>query len=470
MIPYKRTKIVATIGPASSSEAVLKSLIKSGLDIVRLNFSHGTYEERETQIKLIRKLSVELKKPIAIMADLQGPKLRLGSFEGIIQVKKGDSFVLSKNPQGLELPIQFDLSPFVSKHERIFINDGLVEFKIVDVEKDKVKIKASNNGIISANKGVNIPDTTLKNASFTKKDALDAEFVLNQNVDLIALSFVQNASDLNPLKELIKKHGSSTKIIAKIEKKSAIENLEEIIKEADGVMVARGDLGIETKASEVPIVQEKIINLARQHQKPVIVATQMLESMIYNPRPTRAETSDVANAVLSTVDAVMLSGESANGKYPIEAVSTMAEIITSVEQHPEYINDIEINWQNISAHQIAVNAFASAAADLAYRVGAKVIAVGSATGKTARVLASFRPKSKILAITHDEKTRNQLQLSWGVASIVIPSTKSYTLFWNKIAKEVLSRKLANKGDKIVILSGSLIGIPGKTDTIKVVTL
>lgn len=467
---YKRTKIVATIGPSSSSETVLKSLIKAGLDVVRLNFSHGTYEERIEQIKLIRNLSKELGKPVAIMADLQGPKLRLGKFEGIIQIKKGDAFILSTNPEGGELPIQFDLSPYVSKNERIFINDGLLEFTITEVKNDKIKIKAENNGIISANKGVNIPDTTLKNAAFTKKDAADAEFVLGQDIDLIALSFVQSASDLAPLKELIKKHNSNTKIVAKIEKKAAIDNLEEIIKEADGVMVARGDLGIETKASEVPIVQEKIINMARQYQKPVIVATQMLESMIYNPRPTRAETSDVANAVLKTADAVMLSAESANGKYPVEAVSTMADIITSVEAHPEYINDIEINWHNINAQQIAVNAFASSAADLSFRIGAKVIAVGSVTGKTARVLASFRPKSKILAITHDEKNRNQLQLSWGVESIVIPSSKSHTLFWNKIAKEVLSRKLANHGDKIVILSGSLIGVAGRTDTIKVVTL
>lgn len=467
---FKRTKIVATIGPASSSPDILKALIKTGLDVVRLNFSHGNYQERIEQIKTIRRLSEELKRPVAIMADLQGPKLRLGKFEGVIEITKGQLITLSTHPKENQLPIQFDLTPYVEKGQRIFINDGLVEFKIVGVKEDKLELQAQNSGQISANKGVNVPDTILENGSFTKKDAEDAEFVLTQNIDLIAMSFVQFAEDLKPLQNLLKKHNSRAKIIAKIEKKSALDNIEEIIKEADGIMIARGDLGIETLASEVPLVQERIINLARQHQKPVIVATQMLESMTTNPRPTRAETSDVANAVLREVDAVMLSGESANGKYPVEAVSTMQQIILSVEQHPEYKSNIDINWQKLTIQQISANAVAAAAQELALRTNAKVIVVGTASGRTAQILASFRPKSKILAITHDQQTQNQLQLSWGVEATVVNPIKSVDMFWEKIIVEVKQSKLASAGDNIVIISGSAVGVSGKTDTIKIVTL
>lgn len=466
----KRTKIVATIGPASASEEMLRELIKAGVNIIRLNFSHGTHDERKVQINLIRKVSQELGKHTGIMADLQGPKLRLGSFDGIMEIRKGQTITISTEPENNEVPIQFDLTPFVLKGERIFINDGLVEFKILDILGKKIKIQALNNGVISSNKGVNIPDTELKSAGFTKKDIIDAEFIMTQDVDYIALSFVQSAKDLDQLKEMIKKASSKAKIIAKIEKKSAIDNLEEIIKEADGVMVARGDLGIETKASEVPLVQEKIINLARKFQKPVIVATQMLESMIFNPRPTRAETSDVANAVLSQVDAVMLSAETANGKYPLEAVSTMREIILSVENHPEYKSNIQTNWLDIPKHSLLVSAVTFSAAQVAQKSNARFIVVTSASGKTARVLSSFRPEASIIAITHDERTTNQLQLLWGIQSLIIKPTKSYNLFWERIIKNLKERKLGTKGDNIVIISGSLVGVSGKIDTIKTVTL
>lgn len=467
---YKKTKIVATIGPASSAPATLRALIKAGLNVVRLNFSHGTYQERKEQIKNIRSIAKELGRSVAIMADLQGPKLRLGLFEGIKNIKKGEIISLSTNPSQNELPIQFDLTPYISSGERIFINDGLVEFKVIGINKKTIQAQAQNDGVISANKGVNIPDTVIKNTAFTEKDRKDLEFVLGEGVDFIALSFVQSAEDLKAPKEIIKQHQSKVKIVSKIEKKMAIENLEEIMQVTDAVMVARGDLGIEINASEVPLIQQKIINSARQLQKPVIIATQMLESMIQNPRPTRAETSDVAHAVLDQVDAVMLSAESAQGKYPVEAVKTMNEIILSVESESEYKNLIQINWLSIPQKSISLNAIVSAAAMLAYRVIAKTIVATTSTGHTARILASFRPEAQIIAITNDEQIRNQLQLVWGVECVITKFTKSYNIFWKQIIETVSKHKLTTKGDKIVIISGSLIGVSGSTDTIKMVTI
>ncbi len=467
---HKKTKIIATIGPASSHPQIIRGLIKAGLNVARLNFSHGTYEERKEQIQNIRAISKELNKPVAIMADLQGPKLRLGIFEGVKKIKKGEIVLFSTAPSGEEIPIQFDLTSYVSKGERIFVNDGLVEFKVLEVKNGAIKTQAQNNGIISSNKGVNIPDTLVKDTAFTQKDRQDLEFVLRQGVDLVALSFVQTAQDLKIAREIIKSHNSKVQVVSKIEKKQALENLEEIMKASDAVMVARGDLGIETNASEVPLAQQKIINLARQLQRSVIIATQMLESMTLNPRPTRAETSDVANAVLNQVDAVMLSAETASGKYPVEAVKTMNEIILSVEEHPEYKNIIQINWQNIPHELLSVSAIVSAAAVLAERVNAKTVVVATSTGNTAKILASFRPEARVVAVTYEEKVPNQLQLVWGVECFMIKFTKNYNAFWDQVINSINKYKIAAAGDKVVIVSGSLVGVTGRTDTIKVVTI
>lgn len=294
--------------------------------------------------------------------------------------------------------------------------------------------------------------------------------MLRQGVDLVALSFVQTAQDLKIAREIIKSHNSKVQVVSKIEKKQALENLEEIMKASDAVMVARGDLGIETNASEVPLAQQKIINLARQLQRSVIIATQMLESMTLNPRPTRAETSDVANAVLNQVDAVMLSAETASGKYPVEAVKTMNEIILSVEEHPEYKNIIQINWQNIPHELLSVSAIVSAAAVLAERVNAKTVVVATSTGNTAKILASFRPEARVVAVTYEEKVPNQLQLVWGVECFMIKFTKNYNAFWDQVINSINKYKIAAAGDKVVIVSGSLVGVTGRTDTIKVVTI
>lgn len=467
---YKKTKIVCTIGPASLHPTMLKKLVEAGMDVARLNMSHGKHDEKSEQIKVLRALSKEFNRPIGVFADLQGPKLRLGTIEGTIEIKKGQTIKLSITPQADELPMQFDLAPFVKKDQRIFLNDGLVALNVKEVSGKSITTTALNDGWVSSNKGVNVPDTILTGASFTPKDKADAEFALQENVDYIALSFVQTANDVTSVRKMIEKSGKKIKIIVKIEKPAAVTNLEAIIKETDAVMVARGDLAIETSAAEVPIIQQKIIRLSRQYQKPVIVATQMLESMTENPRPTRAEASDVANAVLDQADAVMLSAESASGKYPVEAVTVMKEIIQEVERNPEYHTKISVDWNTIPKHEVSSNAIDAAAALLSSKIESPVIAVGTVTGKTANILSSFRPDAKIIAVTHDIQTYNQLALVWGVSSYILKPIASYKDFVYSIVGLITERKLAKKGDPVVIITGSTIGTPGFTDTIKIATI
>jgi pyruvate kinase len=474
----KRTKIVCTIGPASWDYSVMKQLAKEGMDIVRLNMSHGTFEEKAAQIANVRKISKELGKPLAIIADLQGPKLRLGKIgdetgglDPKREIKRGEVIRLSLNPIEDEIPMQFDISPYVKKGHRIFLNDGLVEVIVDKVNGKVIVAKAQNNGVISSNKGVNIPDTNIGEAAFTDKDYRDGEFALKHDVDYIAMSFVQTVSDLKTLKELIKKHKSKAQIISKIEKSEAIVNLEQIIKASDAIMVARGDLAIETSASAVPIFQQKMTKLSRQYQKPVIVATQMLESMTENPRPTRAEASDVANAVLDQVDAVMLSAESAQGKYPVEAVRTMREIIEAVEENPDYKNYIKINWQEMAVENISLNAIVSSAASISYRIKAKAIIVATTTGRTVRLLASFRPSAEIVAVTHNDQTRNALSLVWGANNtLVVEPSENLEKFEKNIMEHIKKSGAAKKGDKIVFVIGRKVGVAGTTDTIKISTL
>jgi len=467
----KRTKIVCTIGPASWDYKTLKELARSGMDVARLNFSHGFYEEKSEQIKHLRQVSQELNKPIAIIADMSGPKIRLGEFAGVKEIKKGDEIVLCLNPQTeSELPMQFDLSPFVKKGQRIFLNDALVELVVQEVRGKNIKTKAQNNGWVSSHKGVNIPDTRLKGAVFTQKDQEDAEFALKARVDYLAVSFIQTAEDMLSAKGLIKRFSPRTQIIVKIEKAEAVNNLEKIIEATDAVMVARGDLAIETKLELVPLIQQKIIRLSRQNKKPVIIATQMLESMIENPRPTRAEVSDVANAVLDQVDAVMLSAESASGKYPLEAVQTMQDVITSVEENPEYKHYFKINWEQVSKKELPFNAIAASAASLAFRIEAKVIVSATATGNSAKRLSSFRPGSNIVAVTHDKTTRNQLALGWGIQPFIVKPSKDSDTFWKNIINTLKQNNLVEKKDKVVLVGGSIVGVSGATDTIKVVTI
>lgn len=468
---FRKTKIVCTIGPASWDYQVMKRLAREGMDVVRLNMSHGIQDEKAHQIKLARQISEELKKPLAVFADLQGPKLRLGIIDGIRRIESGQIIKISTHPEEeTELPIQFDLTPYIKSGERMFLNDGLIEVKVISVHGKIITVKALNNGVVSSNKGVNVPDTDLRGASFTAKDESDAIFALKQGVDYIALSFVQTAKDIEPVRKLIEQYNPKVKIIVKIEKKEAIDNLEEIVKKTSVVMVARGDLAIETNNAQVPIYQERIVNLCRQYQKPVIIATQMLESMTENPRPTRAEVSDVANAVLDQVDAVMLSAESASGKYPVEAVEIMKNIINSVESHPDYHHAINIHWEKLSKEEMSLMAIAASATSLGLRVGAKAIVTGTATGKTAKITAAFRPNVKIIAVTHDSQTRNQLSLVWGVEPAVVKPSANFNIFMDHILSEIAQGHGLKKNDKVVVVTGTTAGVAGTTNTIKVATV
>ena len=466
-----RTKILCTIGPASEDHQTLCDMIEAGMNGVRLNFSHGDHQEKEDKIKKIRQISKELNKPIAIVGDLQGPRLRLGSFEGIKEYQTGDKIYFSKDPEQDEIPIQYDLTKYLKNGDRIYLNDGLLETIVDSLDGKRITATVSNGGWITSNKGINIPDTQIGKEIFTDKDKEDARFALEQGVDYLAVSFVQGASDLDDVKEMIKDYKTHTKIISKIERSVAIDNIKEIIKASDMIMVARGDLALETSAAEVPIFQQKIIRLSRQYQKPVIIATHMLESMVENPRPTRAEAGDVAHAVINQVDTVMLSAESAIGKYPVKAVEIMSDIIKTTEANPEYKNYIKVNWENIEKHELQSNAITASAALLSYRIGSSIIAVATASGRTARIISSFRPDSIIVAITHESNTQNQLSLIWGIDAKVVEPTGSTDVFWNNIVELIKNMELVNKGDKIVLISGStLIGVSGATDTIKVVEI
>ncbi len=465
----KKTKIVATIGPSSNTKEVLANLIKSGMNVARLNFSHGTNETKKEHIKIIRDLASELSVPIAIVGDLSGPKMRLGIIDGVKQIDQGEKIDLSITPTKDQLPIGYDISGDVKEGERIFLNDGLVELRVVGVEGKAIKTIAENSGWVSSNKGLNIPDTVLSNV-FTEKDKTDASFALEEGVDYLALSFIQNADDVGVVRDFIQKKNSQVKIISKIETKEAINNIEDIVKASDAVMVARGDLAIQTKAEEVPILQQKIVRLCRNYHRPVIIATQMLESMVENPRPTRAEVSDVANAVLDQVDAVMLSAESASGKYPVEAVKVMNDVIVSVEENPDYKHFININWESFSMSELSYNAIAEATTSLADRLNSPLIAGATSSGKTVRMISSFRPQSHILALSYDDTIRNQLVLVWGAFPIKVEIVKDSDLFWEEVLREVKKLSLAKTGDEVVLVRGTTIGKSGATDTIKVITI
>ncbi len=465
----KRTKIVATIGPASQNEKVLKDLIKNGVNVCRLNFSHGNLAQKKEAIDLIRRVSAKLKISVAILADLPGPKIRLGEIDGIFKIKKGDVLTFGMNGQ-THLPIQFDFSNDVQAGQKMYLNDALIALTILNTKNGIITAKALNSGWVTSRKGINLPETVFKSNTFTKEDRESAIFAIKENCDFIAISFVQSAKDVKPLRDLLNKSDSKIKIISKIETPYAVTNIEELVQDSDAIMIARGDLAIETSPAEVPLIQQKIIVLSRQYQKPVIVATQMLESMIDNPRPTRAEASDVANAVLSQVDAVMLSAESASGNFPVETVKTMSSIIEAVEANPEYKRYIKINWEKINLNDLNFNAIVSASASLAFRLKSPIIGVGTVTGKIARQLSSFRPSSEIIAYTHNETIARQLHLSWGVLPIIVGDKFESQSFDKVMSESIKKNKLTRKGNTAVLIWGSKIGTSGTTDTIRVVKI
>jgi len=459
---FKRTKIIVTIGPSCDSYEAILSLMKAGANGVRLNFSHGTQEERTRQIKWIRKASKEHGKPVAIIQDLQGPKIRLGDFEGIFTVAKGQelSFAYQADFAATgHLPTQYDLSQKVKRGERIYLYDGKVRAIVTSVHQGVVHAEAENNGFLIKRKGMNLPDTDFGGEIITAKDRADLVYGSSQDIDYVALSFVQTAEDIVNLKKLLKSMNSNTKVIAKIETKAAVDNLEDIVQASDAVMIARGDLAVETPAESVPIVQRQIIGLGLRYATPTIVATQMLASMNDVPEPTRAEVSDIATAVLVGADCVMLSDETASGAYPLEAVETMKRVILYTENHMPLTVSFPDNEDR--SRQAAISA---AILSLAENVDAKAVVAETKSGATAVQIAAHRSSIPTVAVTSDNRTAQQLAIVYGVKSYVRPIDALAAV---KMTDWLRKSKVLRKGDIVVTASGRYPGIVGTTDTIKV---
>jgi pyruvate kinase len=466
----RRTKIVATIGPATSEPEVLRSLIEAGASTLRLNFSHGTHDDHQRSIRLIRQISFELNRPVGILQDLQGPKIRLGRFEhGSIHVNGGDRFTLTSRPvagsQTISSITYEPLADEVPTGSTILLDDGRVEMVVesVDREQRDLHCRVTVGGVLSNNKGVNFPGVYLSIKALTDKDRTDLMFGLNQGVDWVALSFVRNPQDVLEIKELISNAGKQVPVIVKIEKHEAIEQMDAILSLSDGVMVARGDLGVELPAEDVPILQKRLIATANRLGIPVITATQMLDSMASNPRPTRAEVSDVANAILDGTDAVMLSNETAVGKYPVEAVATMARIALRTEPESSIRNAEEM----VGSPRSIPNAISHAVGRIASQLNASAIMTLTKTGATARNVSKFRPKTPILAITPHVDVARQLQLVWGVRPLLVLDLPSASQTFQSAMNVAQEKALLREGDLVVMTAGTLQGVSGSTDLIKV---
>ena len=466
----RRTKIVATIGPATIRPDVLRELIKAGATTLRLNFSHGTHEDHQNSIRLIRQTSFELNQTVAILQDLQGPKIRLGKFEtGSISLEDGDPFILTSHlklgTQKISSVTYEPLADEVPEGAKILLDDGKVEMLVEKVDKTEKELhcRVVVGGTLSNNKGVNFPGVYLSIKALTDKDRKDLMFGLDQGVDWVALSFVRNPQDVIEIKQLIANAGKKVPVIAKIEKHEAIEQMEEILALCNGVMVARGDLGVELPAEEVPLLQKRLISTSNRMGIPVITATQMLDSMVNNPRATRAEISDVANAIIDGTDAVMLSNETAVGKYPVEAVTTMATIAKRIEQEVITCN---VSSMNDTGHSIP-NAISHAVSQIAQELDAAAIMSLTKTGATARNVSKFRPKTPILAVTPHVDVARQLQLVWGVKPLLVLDLPSAGQTFQSAINVAQENELLVDGDLVVMTAGTLQGIAGSTDLIKV---
>lgn len=459
---FKRTKIIATIGPVTDSYEKIFELIQAGANGIRLNFSHGTQEEHGRRIPWVRKASRELGKPVALIQDLQGPKVRLGDFEGIITVQTGQQLQFAYNveyKEGGPIPMQYDLTTKVKPGERLYLFDGRVRTTITTVKDGIVHATAENDGVLIKRKGMNLPDTDFKGDILTKKDMSDIKFGVKEDFDYVALSFVQTADDVHNLRKILAEHGSDAKIIVKVETKAAVDNIEEIVKATDVVMVARGDLAVETEAESVPVVQRKIVGLGQKYAKPTIVATQMLLSMVDMPEPTRAEVSDVATAVFIGADCVMLSDETAMGKFAVDAVKTMKRVVLFAEQHAP----LRVSYDFERPHNMQ-NAISSGILTLADSIDATAIVAETKTGATALQIAARRPGTALIAVTSDDRTAQQLAIVYDVKSYVRPVDR---LAATKLADWLRDNRVLKSGDVVLTVSGRQPGVTGGTDTIKV---
>ncbi|WP_156724011.1 pyruvate kinase [Streptomyces apocyni] len=467
----RRAKIVSTLGPATDSYDQIKALVQAGMDIARFNLSHGTYTEHETRYQRVREASNETGRGVGILADLQGPKIRLGRFtEGPVLLERGDTFTITvedgtpgdRHTCGTTYP---GLAADVTTGERILVDDGKVTLEVTDVNGPRVTTTVIEGGMVSDHKGLNLPGVAVSVPALSEKDVEDLRWALRIGADIIALSFVRSGRDAADVHRVMKEEGRRVPVIAKIEKPQAVEHIDDIVAAFDGIMIARGDLGVEMPLEDVPIVQKRAIKLAKRNAKPVIVATQMLDSMIDNSRPTRAEASDVANAVIDGTDAVMLSGETSIGKYPIETVRTMARIVESAEEDILAKGLPPLTERNKPRTQ--AGAVARAAAEIGDFLGAKFLVAFTQSGDTVKRLSRYRSPIPLLAFTPDPATRSQLNLTWGVETYLGPHVDSTDAMVAQVDEHLLKIGRCERGDIVVITAGSPPGVPGSTNLVRV---
>lgn len=462
------TKIVCTIGPASDSIEMLEKIIQAGMNVARLNFSHGSHEEHGRRVTNIRKAAENLGTTIAILLDTKGPEIRLGSLtESKVSVVEGQEVVLTTQEvkgQGNVFPVTYKgMTNDVVPGNMVLIDDGLIGLEVKEVTSNEIICVVKNGGDILPNKGINLPGVDVNLPGLTEKDVSDIIFAIEQGFDFIAASFVRKPADVLEIRRILEEHGADIDIIAKIENRAGVKNLDEILKVSDGIMVARGDLGVEIPAEEVPIVQKMIIDKCNKAGKPVITATQMLDSMVRNPRPTRAEASDVANAIFDGTDAVMLSGETASGKYPVQAVETMARIASKAETAVKY----NVKAKGVLTLPTITDAISHASFNIAHDLKAGAIITPTTSGYTAKMVSKYRPKAPIIAATPSPKVRRKLCLVWGVHSVLIPKTTGTDEMVGKAVSAALKEHLIKCGDLVVVTAGVPAGNPGMTNLIKV---
>ena len=467
----KRTKIVCTIGPTSDSREVLGDLLTNGMNVARLNFSHGTYTEHKSKIDLLREVSKELEIPVAILLDTKGPEIRIKEFlTGEILLKEGQRFVITtRDIKGNDKEVSVTYTSFpkeLNPNDIILIDDGLIKLRVEKIDKDDIICIVENGGELTNNKSINCPNLNINLPALTKKDEEDIIFGIKEDIDFIAASFVRKPQDVLDIRKVLEENnGDHIKIISKIENQEGVNNIDKIIKVSDGIMIARGDLGVEIPPEEVPLIQKMIITKCNENGKPVITATQMLDSMIRNPRPTRAEVTDVANAIFDGTDAIMLSGETASGKYPIDAVKTMVRIAKTTESSLDYK---EIIKKFVERRRISVtNAISHATCTTADVLGVSAIFTATSSGHTARMVSKFRPSAQIIAFTANYKVANSLLLVWGVYPVLIKEFKNTDEIFDITTKKALEKKLVNIGELVVITAGVPVGIEGTTNMVKV---
>ncbi len=466
----RKTKIVCTLGPATDDEEILREVIDSGLDVARFNFSHGNHEEQKKRIDMVKKISKEINKPIGLMLDTKGPEVRTGDLkEGKVQLEKGEETIITTEEikgDADRFSVQYkNLPSDLEEGSQILIDDGLIELIVKEIKGSEIKCKIQNGGELGSRKGVNLPGVKVQLPPLTEKDISDIKFGLKQDIHFIAASFTRKASDVIEIRKLLEEENAEdVKIIPKIENQEAVDNIDEIIEVSDGLMVARGDLGVEIAAEKIPVIQKNLIKKCNENAKPVITATQMLDSMIRNPRPTRAEASDVANAIFDGTDATMLSGETAAGEYPVESVQMMAKIAEQAELSLESIHNSNSPEQKPDT---VTGAISLASCEASEDLGAEAIITATGSGLTARMVSKYRPMNRIVAVTPDERVQHFLTLSWGVYPLLVPQSNNTDDMIDNAVSKALDHELVKNGDLVTITAGAPVGIPGTTNLIKV---